>query len=142
MAKSTTAICIETEVLDYHRRAHSNISRLCNDYLKRVMVGEIGHTAQIDRATLEKQIQDGQKQIAEAKKQLDSQDLAQAEQEKAKNKANLTKVIMYLRLLNKAKEGDPIKSQEFYALFNETIQKYGISRAELVDLVEFKKEVK
>lgn len=132
MVKRQVSLYLDVDMIERHKIAGTNLSNVCNEFLKTYFKGE-DDNEQID---LEKETQDLRARLAQANAQL----TAQIQQEKVvdakKEKERLAAAIVKLRNLNVQRQsGSLIASESYKALFDLTMEEFGLSRQALADKV-------
>lgn len=132
MVKRIVNLYLDVDTVERHKVAGTNISHVCNEFLKTYFKGE-DVDEQLD---LEKETQDLRARLAQANAQL----TVQKEKEKAdstlKKKELLAVAIVKLRKLNTERQtGSLIGAEKYKALFDATMEEFDLSRQSLADKV-------
>jgi len=130
--KTIAHIYIEASVKERHKLAGTNISAVCNEFLKTYFQDE-----EVDeQKDAEKEVQNLRGRLAQANAQLVAQKQVEKIESTKKKKERLTVAVVKLRELNRQKQsGSHIANESYKALFDATMEEFDLTREALADKV-------
>lgn len=130
--KTLATIYIDVDVKARHKAAGTNISQSCNQFLKSYFPEE-----QLEEGkNLIEEIQNLRARLAQANIQLEAHTQKVKVDDSKKREVELDLAIGKLTKLNLEKAGGSfIAREEYKALFDDTMEEFGLTRKELVDKV-------
>ncbi len=132
MVKRIVNLYMEVDVIERHKIAGTNISAACNEFLKTYFLDEETN----EQRDTEKEVQALRSRLAQANTKLESQKQKEKADSSKKEKERLVTVIIKLRKLNIEKQAGSVLADESYkALFEGTMEEFGLSRQVLADKV-------
>lgn len=130
--KTMVSIYIDVDIKERHKIAGTNISAACNEFLKTYFQDEEVNESK----DLEKETQNLRVRLAQANVQLTAQKTKENSESKKREKERLVIAIVKLRKLNNERQsGSLIATEKYKALFDATMEEFGLSRQALADKV-------
>lgn len=130
--KTIAQIYIDVDVKERHKLAGTNISAACNEFLKTYFINDDTN----EKKDMEKEVQLLRSRLAQVNAKLESQKQQETADSSKKEKERLIVTVIKLRKFNLEKQKGSIISGELYkALFDASLEEFGLSREELANKV-------
>ncbi len=132
MVKRQVALYLDVDTVARHQAAGTNISRVCNEFLKTYFPdGE--ETIQVDPKEEAFKLRS---ELARLNIQVEADKQKQEANNSKKQKERITVSIIKLRALNAKKQtGSLLAVEEYKLFFNATMIEFGLTRQELAEKV-------
>lgn len=130
--KTIAQIYIDVDVKVGHQARGTNISSVCNEFLKTLLNDD----EETGKQELEQTAQSLRARLAEANSKLTAVSQKEKADSSKKQKELLVVAIVKLRNLNvKRQSGSLLATEQYKALFDATMEQFELTRADLADKV-------